>query len=183
MNIIFKSDDLVALSARARREMPQALERRRKQIITGILALVKSGFTKEAPVFRGILHNSFGARHDGMYGEVFSAGAAGIYAEVVNEGRRPGTWPNIGAIRRYVDLKMRRGGITVNWKVLFPGRKKKPSREQIVNTLAFLKARAIKEKGTRANPYIERGLALMQGKITDFTNKITELLRRDLEGA
>lgn len=66
------------------------------------------------------------------------------YGKFVNDGRKAGKFPNIGAIREWVKSK----GIKM---------KKKPkglSREKEVKTLSYLIGRKIKEKGIKAKKFI-----------------------------
>jgi len=173
--------------------VPQAMEKRVTQFVTGGTQLAKAGIQKSAPVFRGILASSFRTDVVGsilrgapiVRGQVFSSGAAAVYADVVDRGRKPGTFPNIGALRRYVDLQIKRGEITVDLKKLFPKRKtkKRPKRAQIVNALAFLIGRKIKLRGTKARRYVKTGLRRKRTEINRLADRIAELLAQDVANA
>lgn len=175
----------------AKNVVPQAMDKRVTQFITGGTQLAKAGIQKSAPVFRGILASSFrtdvvGSVLRGKHvvrGSVFSQGAAAVYADVVDRGRKPGTFPNIGALRRYVDLQIKRGEITVDPKKLFPGRKTRPKHIQIVNALAFLIGRKIKLRGTKARRYVKTGLNRKRAEINRLADRIAELLAQDVANA
>ena len=173
----------------AAKAVPKKLLQRRNQFLTGASALYASGIASEAPVFMGELHNAWGSHVEGLEkakgakGQIYVQGPAQRYAEVVDEGREPGTFPNLQAIRRFVDLKIKRGEMAVDVEALFPGRKKKPNHAQIVNTLAYLIGRSIAQKGTKANPYISRGLKLKEEDVQDLLDELSKKLTKDIEGA
>lgn len=177
----------------ARTVVPQAMDKRVTQFIVGGTQLAKAGIQKSAPVFRGFLTASFRTDVVGsvlrgehvVRGSVFSQGAAAVYADVVDRGRKPGTFPNIGALRRYVDLQIKRGEITVDLKKLFPKRKtkKRPKRAQIVNSLAFLIGRKIKASGTKPRRYVKLGLRRKRAEINRLADTIAELLAQDVANA
>lgn len=175
----------------ARTVVPQAMDNRVTQFVTGATQLAKAGIQKSAPVFRGMLASSFRTDVVGsvlrgehvVRGAVFSQGAAAIYADVVDRGRKPGTFPNIGALRRYVDLKIKRGEITVDLKKLFPKRKTRPKHTEIVNALAFLIGRKIKVRGTKARRYVKLGLRRKRAEINRLADTLAELLARDVAAA
>lgn len=114
---------------------------------------------------------------------MFSQGAAAAWADVVDRGRRPGTFPNVGAIRRWVDLKIKRGEISVDPKTLFPKRKTAPKHKDIVNALAFLVGRKIKLRGTKAKRYVKLGLNRKRAEINRLADQMAELLARDIANA
>lgn len=175
----------------ARTVVPQAMEKRVTQFIAGGTQLAKAGIQKSAPVFRGMLASSFRTDVVGsvlrgehvVRGQVFSSGAAAVYADVVDRGRKPGTFPNVGALRRYVDLKIKRGEISVDPQKLFPGRKKRPKHTEIVNSLAFLIGRKIKQRGTKAKRYVKLGLRRKRAEINRLADILAELLAKDVAAA
>lgn len=175
----------------ARTVVPQAMDKRVTQFIAGGTALLKAGIKESAPVFQGKLANSIRESVTGsilrgepvVRGQVFSSGAAAVYADVVDRGRKPGTFPNVGALRRYVDLKIKRGEISVDPKKLFPGRKTRPKKMEIVNTLAFLIGRKIKQRGTKAKRYVKLGVNRKRAKINRLADILAELLAKDVAAA
>lgn len=175
----------------ARIAVPKAMEKRVTQFVTGGTQLAKAGVQKAAPVFRGILASSLrtdvvGSAIRGeaiVRGKVFSNGAAAVYAGVVDRGRRPGTFPNVGAIRRWVDLKIKRGEITVNLKKLFPDREKRPKHSEIVNALAFRIGQKMKARGTKGKKYVQKGIKDKRSEINRLADRIAELLEADIVAA
>lgn len=104
------------------------------------------------------LHNATGAASESIHIEesgLFEWSIIGnAYLYWVNFGRQPGKWPNIAAIRQWVEVKNIGNG-------------------KDVNTIAFLIARAIKEKGTPAKPYV----VWTTGNSLDRTDFVTRVLK------
>ena len=104
------------------------------------------------------LHNATGAASESIHVEESGVLEWSIignsYLYWVNFGRQPGKWPNIAAIRQWVEIKNIGNG-------------------KDVNTIAFLIARAIKEKGTPAKPYV----VWATGNSLDRTDFVTRVLK------
>lgn len=103
------------------------------------------------PVDRGLYRNSWGVekildKHGHVGVRLFSDSP---YAGIIEFGRRPGTWPNIGAIREWVYRKFKdkstrgAGAKTFTRKNTAAG----GSQQRELDGIAFMIARQIKEKG------------------------------------
>ena len=103
-------------------------------------------------------HNATGAASESIHieesGLLEWSIIGNAYLYWVNFGRQPGEWPNIAAIRQWVEVKNIGNG-------------------KDVNTIAFLIARAIKEKGTPAKPYV----VWTAGNSIDRTDFVTRVLK------
>jgi hypothetical protein len=105
----------------------------------------------------------------------FSAGgAAKSYFAVVNEGRKAGTMPPPSAI--------------VAWMKKKPVRLRSASGAFIKTTdkglarAAFAIAKSIKKRGTPATRYYDDAIQIvLNSKSQEFTNKLTELINKELE--
>lgn len=183
----FDLSDFRRAAKAAQKIVPQKIRMRRFQFITGAVKLFESGFKETAPSFQGGLINSTGTsveEFDGRaLGSVFVQGQPAIYVDVLDEGRKPGTFPNVGAIQRWTDLKIKRGDIRPNVKTLFPGRKTRPSQAQVVRSLAFLIGRKIKRKGTKALNFIDKAIKLKRRPVQELADKFAQLLSKDVEDA
>ena len=104
------------------------------------------------------LHNATGAASESIHieedGILEWTIIGNAYLYWVNFGRQPGKWPNIAAIRQWVEIKNIGNG-------------------KDVDTIAFLIARSIKEKGTPAKPYV----VWTVGNSIDRTDFVTRVLK------
>lgn len=104
------------------------------------------------------LHNATGAASESIHIEKSGVLEWSIignsYLYWVNFGRKPGKWPDIKAIKQWVEIKNIGNG-------------------EDVDTIAFLIARAIKEKGSPAKPYV----VWTAGNSIDRTDFVTRVLK------
>ena len=128
------------------RGLDQAIARfDRLQVASALKAGIrKSIFTlearakKETPVgVSGFLRNAYRENFDGLKGELVNTKE---YARYVHEGRKPGKMPPIGPIA----LWARRKGLAIP---------------------AFVIARSIAKKGTKANPFLKRSAQMEESNI------------------
>lgn len=89
------------------------------------------------------------------------------YWKYTEEGRNPGTFPNLDAIREWVRIK------PILPSPFYDG--KLPTQDQ----LAFLIGRKIKEDGIPARPYMEMSI---ESALAEFEAKIEEALAEDIQG-
>lgn len=88
------------------------------------------------------------------------------YWKYVEEGRKPGTFPNVDAIREWVRIK------PILPSPFYGGRL--PTQDQ----LAFLIGRKIKEDGIPARPYLEMSI---EDALSEFETKIEQALGEDVQ--
>ena len=104
------------------------------------------------------LHNATGAASESIHIEKSGLLEWSIignsYLYWINFGRKPGKWPDIKAIKQWVEIK-------------------NIGSEEDVDTIAFLIARAIKEKGSPAKPYVKWDA----GNSLDRTDFVTRVLK------
>ena len=131
---------------------------------------ILAAFLKEsAPEFQGDLRSSIqGERASIGVGTIEAAVSAGVpYAIVQDVGRRSGKWPPEAPIRRWVQLKIRRGEIesTVSGRRgSLTGRGGRyrsgvgSRRASELRSIVYVIRRHIAEHGTKPTRYIDRGM-------------------------
>ena len=89
------------------------------------------------------------------------------HALVMEDGRRPGTFPPVDAMRRWVFLK--RGALGISVKQ--------------VNSVAFLIGRSISKKGIKGRKYFEAARKKTQAELGQFNSGLFQLILRAWQGA
>lgn len=111
------------------------------------------------------LRNSIGSKvevsQSTLTGRVGSSLKSEEYPAVMELGRRPGSFPPVSALERWVHLKL---GVPANQQ----------------RAVAFVVARAIAARGIKGYFYLKRGLEASVGKINGFFNDALSSLGKDL---
>jgi len=147
-----------------------------------------------SPVFRGTLANSIQVQPvlsiDATAGLSITGGieTGAPHAIVMEEGRRPGArMPPLQAIRRWVELKIRRGDMQMPADIGDMStqlrsdagprtrRRRKRSTESRVKGLAFVIARSIARKGIKGRLFMRKAEV---AATTDLAARITETTNR-----
>lgn len=88
------------------------------------------------------------------------------HALVMEDGRRPGTFPPVDAMRRWVFLK--RGSLGIEAKQ--------------VNSVAFLIGRSIAKKGIKGRKYFNAALDRTNKELGQFNSGLFQLIQRAWQG-
>jgi hypothetical protein len=135
-----QSEHMRARLASAHLRIAQAADR-----AAGNMAIIAAAMIKDsAPQFLGALSSGIEGHLTAAVGVVAAAEvtASVPYALVQDQGRRPGKWPPKEPIRRWVELKIKRGQMS----------------EGEVESLTFLVRRKIGRHGTKGTHYIAKGM-------------------------
>jgi len=115
-----------------------------------------------APHFEGHLKNSIAHQvlsESGTRAQVF---AQVPYAKVVDQGRRPGKFPPVAPIRRWVELKLHQRSGSI--------------RSNELDSVTYLVRRKIARKGTKATHYVDRGMSAAKGYVAGRIERLANLL-------
>jgi len=107
----------------------------------------------DAPVDRGTLRREIKFNHRGLTSTVWSGAK---YGREVEEGRKPGRWPNMDSLQGWVKRKI------------------KPANKRL-KSITYLVARKIHDEGTDPQPYFEPAVNEYGPK---FIRKIELILKR-----
>ena len=125
-------------------------------IIVRISAFAQAIAKKEAPADIGNLRNSIfriRPRPPQFKGGIQTNVG---YALIMEDGRRPGTFPPVGAITRWVSRKRKDFGI----------------KKSEIRSVAFLVGRAISRRGIKGRKYFDKALKVTTAKLPEFSRKL-----------
>lgn len=135
-------DRLRGLDPAIRREVNPALERGAQEIARRARQLAPDDVY-------GTLRQSI---HAEQVADMYFRVSAGVnYARAVEEGTRPGYWPNVGALQEYIKRKLTRSGAVVLKRSGSMGRM---DQEADIAGRAIMMMRSIHAKGTKAHPFM-----------------------------
>lgn len=133
----------------------------------GVTRLVAAKAAALAPHFEGHLKNSIANevlnRSDYVEGHVYAQVA---YAMVQEYGRRPGRWPPVEPIRRWVELKLAKRSGAIG--------------EHDIDRVTFLIRRKIGTHGTKGHRYFARALSALSRRIDALLGELLTQLENRL---
>lgn len=145
----------VTVTVKTPKDMKKKVRRAIISMMDRISAFAQKVAVTRAPANTGMLRSSIHTIKDYKQPRYQGGIETNLpYAIVMEEGRKPGKWPPMDAIIRWVTLKTRRGDMKLPEGT--PGSGKR--RKKAIKGLAFQVARGIKKRGIPSNPrYDHRG--------------------------
>lgn len=171
------------------KNMPQDVDRIIRAGLDRLAAEAQRVAVQEAPANTGALRNSILTFREYDPPE-YKAGIATnlAYGIVMEEGRRPGAWPPVAAIQRWVWLKRREFVLRI-----FPSRgvsasavrrrggrivARRPTQAQQVRQIAFLVSRKIKERGIPGHGFFRKAAARVEALLGSASGSIDVSIQR-----
>jgi len=125
---------IITRLARMNRNISQGVQREVSHSALAIQRMAKQSLTEQGAVSTGRLRSSLGIRFTvDRLGAVI--GTDVNYASDVEQGQKPGHWPNVGDLMRWV-------------------RRKITSDRKLIPRLTYLIGKKIHDKGTKPKPYL-----------------------------
>ncbi len=159
-------------------EIENQINRIIAKTLDDITGVVKQHIFFKTPVATGALRNSLQTQRISNKGKVYFVNPGSAYAAYVENGRAPGKQPPSDPIERW--LKSSRQGQIFLSKVAASMKGKKISQERLLKTAAYLVARKIGRKGTKAQKFFQTGIDESQSTIAEIQERLTNELAKVL---